>query len=176
VPSAAPATGLETSPTGYRTFSPKLAPGLTALGGLLTIAGGLGTWIRATQVATEGALPEEVAVVSGHSEAAGWALAALGLAAVAGSLAWGVPRLLPKAAPILASAALAGFVAWRLSVLDDRAAAMAEGAQASVPEFFSFHAGFGWGAWLLLIAAIVLALGVVVGTLREWDLRSEAAR
>ncbi|MGH2739932.1 MAG: hypothetical protein ACRDH6_05555 [Actinomycetota bacterium] len=161
-------------PTAYRTFSPKLAPTLTALGALLTIAGGLGTWIRATEIQAEGGDPIEVARVMGFSEGEGWGLAALGLAALVAALTWSVRSLLPKAAPILASAALVGFIGWRLSVLDQRAATMADQARAA-PDFFSFHAGFGWGAWLMLFAAVLLGLSIVVGVLRELDLRTRGS-
>lgn len=126
------------------------------------------------EVQTEGADPVEVATVVGLSEGEGWGLAALGLAALAAALTWSVRSLLPKAAPILASAALTGFVAWRLVVLDQKAAAMAEQARSGA-DFFSFHAGFGWGAWLMLFASVFLGLSIVVGVLREFDLRTRGS-
>src|SRR5688500_6209716 len=33
-------------PLAYQTFSPKIAPTLTAFGGLIAILGGLGAWVR----------------------------------------------------------------------------------------------------------------------------------
>jgi hypothetical protein len=35
----------------------------------------------------------------------------------------------------------------------------------------AFHAGFGWGAWLILVGVVLLALGLLAGGLRELDLR-----
>jgi hypothetical protein len=35
----------------------------------------------------------------------------------------------------------------------------------------AFHAGYGWGAWLLLVGSVLLALALLAGGLRELDLR-----
>lgn len=168
----APAPPLET-PAGYRTFSPKLAPTLGGLGGLVAALGALGVWIRATRVPFEGSLPEQVAVISGTAEPVGWALAALGLAAALASVTWTRAELLAKAPAGMAAVGVAGIAGWWLATLDDRARAMAVEAQAN-PDFVVFHAGFGWGAWLLLLGSVLLMLGLVAGTLRELDVRRAA--
>ncbi|HEX2030289.1 MAG TPA: hypothetical protein VHL78_02655, partial [Actinomycetota bacterium] len=66
------------------TFSPRLASRLTVVGGTLAVLGALGTWIRATEVPTEGAMPQEVARVVGVTEPVGLGLAALAAAGVGG--------------------------------------------------------------------------------------------
>lgn len=152
------------------TFSPKLAPSLTGIGGSLVVLGALGTWIRETRVDVEGGFAQEVGRLSGAAEPAGWALAALGMAVVIGSLTWRTPGLVPKVAVLLASAGSIGIGTWWLLRLDERAADMASAAAAE-PRFVSYSAVFGWGAWLLVIALALVALGVVAGLLRELDLR-----
>jgi hypothetical protein len=62
-------------------------------------------------------------------------------------------------------------VATRLPEIDSTARAWAVEAREGSVEFLSFHAGFGWGAWCMLAAAVTLALGVMAGVLRELDLR-----
>ena len=37
--------------------------------------------------------------------------------------------------------------------------------------FTAYHAGFGWGAWAMTLAAVALSLGVVVSLLRWLDER-----
>lgn len=160
------------SVAGYTTFSAKSVASLTVLGGALTALGALGAWVRATQTVVEGFAPEEVEVVTGTADplAFGWALAAIAVATAVSSMAWFAPTLLPKATVLVGSAGVIGLVAWHLDRLDERAAAMVAEAQAS-PQFLEYHAGFAWGAWLSLFGAIALALGLVVGGLRELDLR-----
>ncbi len=153
---------------GYATFSAKSVASLTVIGGSLVALGALGAWVRATRTVVEGLAAEEVAVVTGASDARGWAIAALAVATAVSAIAWFSPALLPKLSPLVGSAGVIGLVAWRLDVLDERAAAMASQAQAD-PDFLAFHAGFGWGAWVMLVGAIVLGLGLVVGGLRELD-------
>lgn len=132
--------------------------------------GALGTWIRATEVATEGALPQEVARVVGATEPAGWGLAALGAVAVVGATTWRLLGLVPKVGVVLASLGTIGLGGWWLLRLDDRAAAMAAAASAE-PDFVRYSATFGWGAWLLLVGASVLGVALAAGLLRELDVR-----
>src|SRR5919109_270844 len=47
-----------------------------------------------------------------------------------------------------------------------RSADMATAARQQ-PNFESFNAGFGWGAWLLLLATVLTFLSLLVGGLRE---------
>ncbi|MEX2459032.1 MAG: hypothetical protein WD770_08615 [Actinomycetota bacterium] len=160
--------------TAYRTFSAKLAPALQATAGALLVAGGLGLHLRATRVAARGLAPEEVLLRWGYASGAGRVIALAGVLAVATAVAWPAHRRpLWKAAPV--AAAVAGIVlsAMRLRAVDAEAARLVASTEPS-PEFISFHAGFGWGAWFLLLGATALALAVLAGSLRELDLRREA--
>jgi hypothetical protein len=58
----------------------------------------------------------------------------------------------------------------RLALVDRRAARLAEEATGT-EGIDAFHAGFGWGAWLILVGVVLLALGLLAGGLRELDLR-----
>jgi hypothetical protein len=168
---AAEPKAASTIPTGYRTFSRKLAPALLATGGVLAALGALGTWVRASEVVAEGLPEEDVAAVMGHTSDWGRLLAALGVLAALGSVTWLGRRLLPKFASLLVSGAVVGIAVWRLLLIDQQAAAMAAEASAGDIDFVSFHAGFGWGSWFLVAGGISLFLGVAVGLLRELDLR-----
>ncbi|MGH2693866.1 MAG: hypothetical protein ACRDJJ_03515 [Actinomycetota bacterium] len=159
------------SPTSYRTLSRKVPSSLTALGGTLALLGGLGTWARATQLSAEGVAPEQVRVVMGYSEPAGVAIAVVGGAALLSSVAWLTSRLLPKLLPLVLSGTIIGLVAWRIPVIDRTARVWVVDAREGALDFVSFHAGFGWGAWLMLVATIALGLGVFAGILRELDVR-----
>lgn len=171
-PAATEAAPRSLAPTAYRTFSPKLAPSLTALGGVLALIGGLGTWLRATKVVTEGLAAEEVEVVMGYEDPAGVAIAALGGACIVLSLVWAMRRWpLLKLLPLACAGVAIGLAAWKLPLLDDRVAVMAREAREGTLDFVSYHAGFGWGSWCLVAACVLLALGAVVGLLRELDLR-----
>jgi hypothetical protein len=149
---------------------PRVAPGLTATGGLLVALGGLGTWVRATQVPAGGSVEEQVASIAGRSESGGWILLAVGIAAVVAAFAWNAraPGLRALAGGV--SLVVIVLAAIRLALIDSRAAELT-GEAASRPELDAFHAGFGWGAWLLLVAVVLLGLGVLVGVLREVEAR-----
>lgn len=155
----------------YRTFARTLAPVLTAAGGLLTVVAGAGTWIRVTRLTVEGQAAEEAAVVAGHSLAAGRALIVLGVITLIGALAWLASDPPLKAIPVLASLTVIALAAAQLLILDGRAARMVEEAGKD-PGFLAYHAAFGWGAWMLLLASVVLFLGSLIGVLREVDLRT----
>lgn len=160
------------TPASYRTFSSKIAPALTGIGGGLALAGGLGTWIRAERLEDEFLGPERVATVMGYAEASGGVIAALGSLALVGALLWLAPRLWPKVLPALSGLAAASVIVWQLLALVDRSEAMAEEVrQTSELEFTSFHASLGWGAWTMLVAALLLGFGVGAGILREIDRR-----
>jgi hypothetical protein len=157
-------------PTQYRTFSRKLAPSLDVIGGALAIAGGLGVWMRATELAQSGLAPTQVAVTMGYSDWPGVAIAALGALTLASSVLWLLRFRILKLLPLLYSLALAGLVGWQLPQIDRDAAAVAEQAREHI-DFVAFHAGYGWGAWCMLAGAVFAVLGSVAGLLRELDVR-----
>ena len=164
------APSLDGPAIAYRTFPRKLPLALTAAGGALAMLGGIGTWVRATSVASVGLAPQEVEVVAGHSLAGGQALIALGIVAAFAALGWRTRDGGGRAFPVLTSLLVIGIGAWQLAGADSRAAAMAEAARAE-PGFAAYHASFGWGAWVLLLGLVVLFLGLLAGILREVDLR-----
>lgn len=175
---AADAPGAEAgTTTSYRTFSPRAARSLTALGGGLAAVGALGVAIRATeQRLGERGSPEQVEAVLGSSEPAGWALATLGALLVAASIVWVRPGVASKLVAALAGVAAGGLGAWRLTALDARAQEMAAAARERIVATIdggtlAYHAGLGWGAWLLALGATMAALGAIVGALRLLDLR-----
>ena len=173
--SASTATaGSSTRPAaGYRTFSRSLAPGLTAAGGTLLAAGGLGLHLRATRTLVAGGPPELTFAGYGYSSRAGWLIAVVGALVLASAFAWLARSTVARVAPVAVAGLGIGLVVWRLRVLDVRAAELVAREQPS-PDFVAFHAGFGWGAWLMLVGAVLLGIAVVAGALRELDVRREA--
>lgn len=167
---AEPTAAVVTAPTAYRTFSRKLAPGLTAAGGALALAGGLGTWVRATTLVTEGIPAEQTAITMGYEDWPGVAIAILGGLALLASVTWLMSLLIVKVLPIAYSIAIAALVIWQMPLIDDKAAALAADAQNEL-DFITFHAGYGWGVWCMLAGAVALLLGTTAGILREIDVR-----
>jgi len=157
-------------PTEYRSFSRKLAPSLSVMGGALAIAGGLGVWVRATELATEGLAPVEVASTMGYQDWSGLAIVGLGALTLLSSVTWVLRFRILKLLPILYSLALAGMVAWQLPLIDKDAASLATQARDQI-DFVAFHAGYGWGAWCMLAGAVIALLGSTAGFLRELDVR-----
>jgi hypothetical protein len=156
--------------TGYRTFPARLPASLAAAAGALVSVGALGAALRATALTDPREDPRQVAVLMGYRQGAGRLLSILGALLACSALAWLGRRALPK----LAAAALALLVAilaarW-LGHLDALAARWADAARAR-PAFLGYHAGLGWGAWLVLLGAIVAGFAVLVGGLRALDLR-----
>lgn len=168
--SSAEAPTKETA-TGYRTFSRKLAPGLTFVGGALAVIGGLGAWIRTSQMTVEGFTEEEVGVVMGHTSDWGRVIAVLGVLTAVSALAWIIGKLYLKIASVLFSLAVVVLAAWRLPLINEQAASFADQARSGEASFVVFHAGYGWGSWCLIAAAVVLFLATTIGILRELDLR-----
>ena len=159
------------TPGAYRSFSPRLGPALLAAGGTLGALGALGSWIRATRLVTEGGFPEHVTVVRGVS-GGGWLIAVLGVLVVAAALAWRRRWLRePLQIVVLSSLAFVALAAARVWSIDREARAVAAAAR-SRADFASYHASFGWGAWLLLVGALLAGLGLVLGLLRELDART----
>ena len=160
------------SPGAYRSFSPRLGPALLVAGGSLGVLGGLGTWVRATRVATEGALPEQVTVIRGTAAGGGWFVAVLGAAVILAGLAWrrrwfggAIQGVVGVSLVFLATAAI------RVRSIDREAAAIAATARERA-DFVTYHATFGWGAWLLLVGTLLAGLGLALGLLRELDART----
>lgn len=149
---------------------PRLAPALTMAGGLLMAIGGIGTWVRATNLPLGGTQPVETAVETGRSGAGGWILLGIGLLVAASGVAWLARRPHLRALPAAGSLVAIVLVSIRLVLIDRRAAEMATGAD-QAQGIAELHSGFGWGAWLLVIAVVLLALGLLTGALRELDLR-----
>ncbi len=158
-------------PAGYKTFSRKLAPGVIASAGALSVAGALGAWIRTSQVVTEGLPEEQVGAVMGHEADWGRVLAVVAVLATISSLAWLRKNLWLKLGSVIACAAVIGLAVWRLPIINEHAAGLANQARTGAIDFVSFHAGFGWGAWFLIIGAVGLFVGVSAGLLRELDVR-----
>ena len=171
-PEAAPTA---VSPSAYRPFSKKLVASFTALGGILTLGGGLGTWIRVAEQETSRSPFLEVEAVMGYADPAGLALAALGLLAVAGAFTWGMKGWLPKLIPVIVTFAVAGITLWKVPIISSGADEIfqrgLQGLETLEEPFHSMHAGFGWGTWMLIAGAVMLVLGMVSGVLREVDLR-----
>jgi hypothetical protein len=160
------------SPVGYTPFSPRLAPSLTVAGGLLAIVGGLGLWVRAVAVTDSGI--HQTATVTGFGRGAGWLIAALGVLALAGSFV-----RFSSSRWLLAAASIAAVVlmAMRISNLSRQSSQMAfrAGTQAG-RTFTAYHAGFGWGAWAMTLAAVLMTLGTIVMLLGWLDERKGLAR
>ena len=152
----------------YTSFSPRLGPSFIATGGLLAIAGGLGSWVRVTSIDPAG-IAHQTSSLSGAGTATGWFVAALGVVAIAATfIRFPSSRWLRVAA----SAAAVIVIALRLSDLSSLASGMAfrAGARAGTA-FTAYHAGFGWGAWVMTLALVALALGTIVVLLRWLDER-----
>ena len=160
----------ETARTGYRTFPSKAAVILSALGGAFIALGSLGASLRASAITHANEDPKTVRVLMGTDTKAGWIVAALGVLLVVGAFLWFRRSLLLKLGLAGLYVVTAALVVGRLQSFDSRAAQWAEAARRS-PDFVGFHAGFGWGAWTLLVGVIVAGFGLLVGALREIDLR-----
>lgn len=158
------------APHAYRTFSPKLAPALTAAGGMAVILAGLGTWIRVAQAVSPRSPLEETGATMGYESPGGWAIAGLGLLMVVASATWFLVGWKPKLVPVLGALIVGSVAAWRLPAWDRQVQAMVVEAQERLG-FAEYHAHFGWGSWSLAIGAVLLFVGAAVGVMREADVR-----
>lgn len=159
---------------GYRTFPARLAPLLTLIGGGLVALGALEPGVRASGAIDTHEDPRQVGVLMGTSQAAGWVLAALGVALGVLAMVWLGRRLLMKLAASALVALIAGLTVGRL-VSFERVSEDWASAASDTHRYVAYHAGLGWGAWFLLLGVIVAAFGVLVGVLREMDLRKGVA-
>lgn len=154
----------------YRTFPARSTAVLCAIAGLFGILGGLGAGVRATAVETLRDEPEQVGVLMGHASAIGWIVAGLALLVGASAIVWLGRRRALKLAAALAAFAFVALSVARLAALDVRAADWARAAQQQ-PDFAGYHAGFGWGAWMLTAAVLFAVFALLVAGLRALDLR-----
>ncbi len=162
--------GADVAADDYRTLPARLPTMLAAIGGFLAVIGGLGAGLRASEMISARELPREVAVLMGYRHAGGWAVAVLGLAGAIAGIAWLGRRGVPKLFAAACAAALTALAIRRLAALDDTATRWAELARRA-GKVGAYHAGLGWGAWLLLAGAILTGLSLVSGGLRQADLR-----
>ena len=154
----------------YRTFPARVPAMLTALAGGFIMLGSLGAGVRATAIAEARDDPKQVAALLGYKQGLGWTLFVLGALLVASSVAWLGRRRIMKIGALAVTGVTIALIVARLLSFDDRARTMAELARRT-PRYVGFHAGFGWGAWLLMAGAILAGFGVLVALLRELDLR-----
>ena len=157
--------------SGYRTLSLRAVLGPTLAGGLLAIAGGLGVWVRAVQTSAGATEPAQVGRVIGASHVWGWIVAALGLAVAVASPWWNGRDWRSFVPGVVAVAAIVVIVV-QLRWASATSTSMADAVRADAGVAFSaYHAGFGWGAWTMGIAAVLLGIGAVAGAMRLVDVR-----
>jgi hypothetical protein len=154
----------------YRTFPARSSAVLCAIAGFLGVLGALGAGIRASAVATARDDPEQVGVLMGHGSAVGWVLAALAVVVGLSAIVWIRGRAVAKLGAALATAAFVALTGVRLAALESRSSEWAQAALRN-PDFAGYHAGFGWGAWMLLGAAVFACFALLVAALRAIDLR-----
>jgi hypothetical protein len=156
--------------TEYRTFARKIPHALIASGGAIAFIGALGAWIRATEVKSESLPPQLVGTLWGYADHTGRAIAIVAAVAafiaVIGYFTDFLPRFSLEAAGLVLFAVLLA----RLLSLNSRSGELAAAAKQN-PSFFSYNASFGWGAWLMLLAVVLVFLGSLVGALRELDIK-----
>lgn len=154
----------------YRTFPARLPAVLCMIAGAFGVLGALGSGVRATAMAAAREQPQQVDVLMGYRAGLGWVLALLAALLGVSAFAWLAARKGLKLGAASVAVAFTILAALRLSFFDRRAAEWAEAAQRR-PDFVGYHAGLGWGAWLLLAAAIVAGFALLVGALRSLDVR-----
>jgi hypothetical protein len=135
------------------------------------VLGSLGTAIRATKVPAVREAAVQAGVTMGYRDAAGWVIAALCVELVVLALMWRRGAVMLKLA--FAGVALVSIIlsVLRIANLSDRATAIAASRVRTPQGFVAYHVGLGWGAWVLALAAILIGFALLVGLLRELDLR-----
>jgi hypothetical protein len=153
-------------------LSPALAPTLTIAAGTLTALGALGTWVRTSIAAVGGADPTSAETVVGRAEGGGPVVLVLGVLAVVAGAGWVASRVELRRVAAFATVLLLAVTAGTVVAIDRRAREVVEAA-GSDPAFSAFHAGFGWGAWLVLLGAVAAALALLAGGLAALDRKRE---
>jgi hypothetical protein len=155
----------------YRTFPARIPTSLAVTGGALSALGALGTAIRATRVPAVREAAVQAGVTMGYRDAAGWVIAVLAIELIVLALMWRRGARVLKIAA--AGVALASIVlsALRISNLSDRAGAIAASRFRAPQGFVAYHVGLGWGAWVLALGTMLVGFALLVGVLRELDLR-----
>jgi len=156
--------------TEYHTFPRRITPALVGAGGAFTFIGALGAWLRSLEVTSTGGSPRLVGVAWGYSDSTGKAIAILAAVAVFIAAVSYFTDYLPRYAPAAAALVLVAVLIARLITLNSRAEAAAALAKTN-PSFQAFNARFGWGAWMMVLGLVLSFLGLLVGVLREIDLR-----
>lgn len=173
-------SSLQSAPiTEYKPFSGKLPAAFTGIGGALTIAGGLGVWVRLTVTQGAARAPEEVRRVMGYEDRMGLVIAAFGFLAVVASGAWYMRSFLPKIVPVGCAAVVATTLLRQFPLVREQYQNMVKAAVAAAEKSASsgiYHAGFGWGAWLAMAGGLLLIVGAIAGLLREMDIRRDKKR
>ncbi|HJR18313.1 MAG TPA: hypothetical protein VJ922_01210 [Actinomycetota bacterium] len=159
---------------GYRTFPARLPAVLCAIAGVLGLLGALGAGVRASAVENARDEPLQVGVLMGSDSGVGWLLAVLAVLVGVSAIAWLSRRRALKLGAAATAMAFVALSAVRLASFDGTAAEWAQAALRA-PDFVGYHAGFGWGSWMLVTAALSAAFAVLVAALRALDLRKGIA-
>ena len=165
-----PDVGAPEASEAYRTFPRKIPAILVSSGATLAFIGGLGAWIRATELKTETGTPQVVGTLWGYAEPTGKAIAILAGVAVFIAIVAYLTKYLPAFSMEAAAAVLFAVLIARLITLNSQSSQLAAAARQD-PRFLAYNAGFAWGSWLMLLALVLVFLGLLVGGLRQLDLK-----
>src|SRR2546430_4511271 len=122
----------------YRTFPHRIAPLLVSVGGVLAFIGGLGAWIRATEVRSEGVAPQWVGMLWGYAEPTGRAIAILAGVAVFIAIVGSFTEFLPRFSVEAAALVLFAVSLTRLLTLNSKSSELATAAKQD-PTFLSYN-------------------------------------
>lgn len=155
----------------YRTFPARVPVSLAITGGTLSALGALGTAIRATRVPAVRDAAVQAGVTMGYRDAAGWVIAVLAVELIVLALMWrrAVPLLKIAAAGVAVATIVLSVL--RIANLSERATAIAASRVRAPQGFVAYHVGLGWGSWVLALGAMLVGFALLVGLLRELDLR-----
>ena len=165
-----PDVGTPERSTEYRTFPRKIPVVLVSTGSAIAFIGALGGWIRATQVRTGATDSQLVGTLWGYADRTGRAIAILAVVTLFIGFASYFTTFLPKFALEASAVVLSAVLLTRLLSLDSQTGALTAAARQN-PSFEAYNAGFSWGAWLMMLGLVLVALGALVGGLRHLDLK-----